>query len=346
MRVEIRNDIAPDSRAGTPVWLWLALSLGIHALVLYLQLSSPAKPLAEAPQEPIEIQQIPPAQLAQMLKEQARERAKKQADPRELRMAETEDANNKDIDPNAKFLSDRNQKAQKQTKAKSVDDFRKAQGTGGKGVVQKPGESAPPTGEESEKLEEQIAATDDDIADGTGVEPKKTSKGGVKRDWKTLSLKDLSIGGDGSPTAATDDKLDGVADGDRTVLSTREFRYFSYYHRIKELLRQYWKPTVERKLMSLWAKGRQLGEDEMVTKVLVLLDEKGAIQKISRVASSGFAELDEAAMDAFQKAGPFPNPPKGIIEDDGFVRIRWDFILKTEAAPRIQFQSSGNNPVQ
>ena len=55
---------------------------------------------------------------------------------------------------------------------------------------------------------------------------------------------------------------------------------------------------------------------------------------------------DQYSVDAFQKAGPFPNPPKGIVEDDGFVRIRWDFILKTEAAPRIQFQSSGNNPIR
>ena len=47
-------------------------------------------------------------------------------------------------------------------------------------------------------------------------------------------------------------------------------------------------------------------------------------------------------MEAFQQAGPFPNPPKGMLDADGFVRIRWDFILKAEAAPRINFGSAGS----
>lgn len=76
----------------------------------------------------------------------------------------------------------------------------------------------------------------------------------------------------------------------------------------------------------------------------MLLDEKGGIKKISRVSASGFDDVDEAAIEAFRKAAPFPNPPKGMMDADGFVRIRWDFILTVEASPRIQFQAVGNNP--
>ena len=46
------------------------------------------------------------------------------------------------------------------------------------------------------------------------------------------------------------------------------------------------------------------------------------------VGQSGVTDLDEAAMEAFKQAAPFPNPPKGIVEKDGRIRIRWDFILE------------------
>jgi protein TonB len=94
-------------------------------------------------------------------------------------------------------------------------------------------------------------------------------------------------------------------------------------------------------MLSLWGRGKSLKEDELITRVLVTLDDGGKIRKIARISSSGVVELDEAAIESFEQAAPFPNPPKGIIEPDGLVRIRWDFILKTESAPRIQFQRAG-----
>jgi protein TonB len=75
-----------------------------------------------------------------------------------------------------------------------------------------------------------------------------------------------------------------------------------------------------------------------VTKVLVLLDSKGNINRVQKLVGSGFNDLDDAAIEAFQKAAPYPNPPKGIVDADGFVRVRWDFILQTSSGPRIQFQ--------
>ena len=127
-------------------------------------------------------------------------------------------------------------------------------------------------------------------------------------------------------------------------MSTREFKFFSYYHRIKELLRQYWKPNIERQLARIWGRGKNISEEELVTQVLVLLDDQGTLRKVSRIGSSGVQEVDEAAVAAFQQAAPFPNPPRGIVDSDGFVRIRWDFILKTDTGPRIQFSTAGSPP--
>ena len=219
-----------------------------------------------------------------------------------------------------------------------IDDFRKKQGSGLKNENKQAKAPTPPTADEHSGS----SAVEADTGEGATSESQKKGSQGIKRDWKTLSLKDLSVGGDGGATAATDDKLDGVSDNERTILSTREFKFFAYYQRIKELLRQFWKPNVERKLAKLYQTGHNISAEELVTKILVLLDEKGGIKKISRVSGSGFEDVDDAAIEAFRKAAPFPNPPKGIIDADGFVRIRWDFILTVEAAPRIQFQTVGN----
>lgn len=248
--------------------------------------------------------------------------------PKEI--AESEKLKNEELDPNARFLSDRNQKAEKETRAKQVDDFRKHEGTGIRSDSAKKG-VIPPTAAENKKTQSSTSELD-----GIPLDPSKTS--GVKRDWKTLSMKDLSMVGNGMPMGASDDRLDGVQDGNQTVLSTREFQYYSYYHRIKQTLRQYWKPNVERRLAVIWNRGGKLKDGEMVTQLLVMLDNKGEVAKISTVGSSGISDIDEAAVEAFNRAGPFPNPPRGIIDQDGLVRIRWDFILKAQAGPSIQFR--------
>ncbi|MFM8270337.1 MAG: energy transducer TonB, partial [Pseudomonadota bacterium] len=239
-------------------------------------------------------------------------------------VVESEDAGNREVDPSASLLSDKNQKAEQQTRAQRVDKFEKGQGTG--------------TPEEANSAEDE-ASPEDKLSMDLGNTP--TQK---KKNWKNLSLKDLSLNGEGGAASASDDYLPNVASGDRTILSTREFRYFSYYNRIKDLLRQYWKPSIEREVAKLWGKGQMLKENELVTRVLVLLDNQGQVLKISKIGASGVSEIDEVAVQAFYQASPFPNPPVGLVESDGYVRINWDFILQTAAAPQIQFRPGAAAP--
>lgn len=322
----MRNEFE-NQQAGI-LFLWgVVCSVGIHLLVLFMRINYAPLALQQPSNEetPIEITEVPKEWLQSPPPQKTK---KKRTEPQ---IAETEKIENDKLDPNSTILSDRNQTTEKQMKAKNIDDFREKQGTGVKQKAQEGPSGLTPTGDPTgETVQSPL-----DLEDGVGISKKEK---GIKRDWRTLSLKDLSVRGDGGPQAATDDYLNNVAEGDRTVLSTREFRYFSYYHRIKELLRQYWKPAVERKVSLIWAKGKTIRSEELTTQLLILLDKKGAIRKISRVGSSGMKDVDNAAIEAFQKAAPFPNPPKGIIDPDGFVRIRWDFILKAQTAPRIQFQ--------
>ena len=299
--------------------LYSAFSLGLHFALMALWVNRQTSPEL-SPKEPtlIELSDLntvsPPADSLPISPKQ---NIKDQ-------VVETEDAGNSEIDPNAALLSNKNQKAEQQTKAASTDGFKTRGGTGAKKSV-----------DSSEGEPQDESSSDNDLSLGT-LPPKK-------RDWKKLSLKDLSVHGDGTPPSASDDYLPGVASGERTILSTREFRYFSYYNRIKELLRQHWKPNIEREVAKLWGKGQMLREHELVTRVLVLLDQTGQIQKVSKVGASGVQEIDEVAVQAFIQAAPFPNPPAGLIDTDGFVRINWDFILQTASAPTIQYRPGGGN---
>lgn len=308
-----------------PMFWTVLLSILLHVFIMTREALRVSPKLDTAANEPppIEVTEITP-EMIELLKKRLKE-------SKEKIIAETEDADNKEIDPNATYLSDRNQKVEKQTRSKKIDDFRKKEGSGLKETDTAKRGTIPPTGEEGtkDKSELEIAA---------GTDEKKEKSEGIKRNWKTLSLKDLSVGGDGGPDSATDDYLNDLSTGDRTLLSTKEFKYFSYYHRIKDLLRQYWKPAVEHKLALIFKKGQRVSSKEMITRLLIMLDTSGGIQKISRLSSSGVKDLDDAAVEAFEKAGPFPNPPKGIVDPDGFVRIRWDFILKANTGPKIQFR--------
>jgi TonB family protein len=82
--------------------------------------------------------------------------------------------------------------------------------------------------------------------------------------------------------------------------------------------------------MRLYRGGRQLaGDMDHTTRVLVTLNKAGEIVRVDLVEESGTRVLDDAAVRAFNQAGPFPNPPQGIVDRNGQIQIRWEFVLKT-----------------
>jgi protein TonB len=120
-----------------------------------------------------------------------------------------------------------------------------------------------------------------------------------------------------------------VNTGLQTLLSTREFVYYAYYSRIKDALRQHWEPTVREKVKIIYRQGRSIASaTDRVTQVLVTLNKNGELIKVEVLTQSGVEALDSAAVESFRAAAPFPNPPKGMVESDGTVKIRWDFVLE------------------
>jgi len=146
-----------------------------------------------------------------------------------------------------------------------------------------------------------------------------------------------SIKGEGE--SATDDYLEGVAVGVNTLLNTKEFVFYSFYERIREKLSHTWRTQLSHEMDQVFANGRTLGFDRK-TKIQIELDPRGQLKNVKLLGSSGVNELDRAAINAFKMAAPFPNPPKGMVDDTGsFVAIKWDFVVLADAgAPTVKME--------
>lgn len=231
---------------------------------------------------------------------------------------------NDELPDQARFLSQHNQRVQEETRAQATGKFSN---------LAQPG--TPQVGDTDGEKREEITKNH------------KRSKGGHLPDLSSLKP-DFSLTPDlrvtppelppGRPSQ-TDDYLKDTKLGIQTLLSTKEFVYYSYYNRIKEKIRQHWEPTIRENVRMAIRRGRSIASTrDRVTRVLITLDKDGTLLQVQVLGESGIVELDEAAVQAFREAAPFPNPPQGMIEQDGYIRIRWDFILEASSNYRLQHE--------
>lgn len=134
----------------------------------------------------------------------------------------------------------------------------------------------------------------------------------------------------GQKPGQTPDFIAGVEAGSDTLLNTKEFTYYSYYNRMKEQL--YWRWTqylrAEDHLFYLISDKKSLKNKNLfVTRVFALLSREGEVQDVQVVRSSGEEGLDSAALHAFLKAAPFPNPPLDLVRPDGLIPINKTFYV-------------------
>ena len=114
-----------------------------------------------------------------------------------------------------------------------------------------------------------------------------------------------------------------------TSLNTVEFKFYGYYHRIRQKLEQYWGNSLREKAEKLYRQGRNIASNsQKITFLVITLNNFGEITGIKVKSTSGIKELDDAAIESFNKAGPFPNPPSGMMVN-GKADIEWGFVVKS-----------------
>ncbi len=101
--------------------------------------------------------------------------------------------------------------------------------------------------------------------------------------------------------------------GDATMLNAKEFRYFGYIQKIKRQVNFYWTQALD----NIGPIRERLTRTEYTTVVHVVLDRNGNLASISLVRTCGVRAFDEATLDAFRIAAPFPPPPPGLLDSSG-----------------------------
>lgn len=228
-----------------------------------------------------------------------------------------EKAANEQVNEKAKYLSAKNNSVEKETIAKTGETFKNAQ-QAEKKPMKALKKSQPSLFGEKFNAYDALAKKA-----GTG----KTDINGKQQDYTQTAQNGNQRGLEATST----DKLEQVEMSLKTQLNTKEYKYYGYYQRIKNQLNQFWQPQVKQKVSRLMTQGRTIASDSnnKVTKLIIVLNDAGTLVKVQVIGESGVRDLDEAAVEAFRQAAPFPNPPKGMVENDGTIKIRWDFVVES-----------------
>lgn len=316
----------------------LLLSLALHLLLV---LTVHVAGLRTEPAREVitmEIVEAPPAPAAAAVPVPADKVEVKKPQPKDDRMKIVDQADkalNDEIDPEARFLSKNNQRVEKQTVAKNRGEFqnRAEQGPQGKEGSSKPAnpmdrflpqfDAAKAVADRAER-EKQFEEDAEALMAQAQKQKRELAEAAAKRDAGTGD--DATKGSD---TSQTLDYIKDLDPGLETLLSSKEFKFYTYFARVRKQLNQHWTPKVRSKVNQMYKKGRRIASsDDMITRCLVTLDRTGRLVKVQIIGNSGVIELDEAAVEAFRSAAPFPNPPSGMVDSDGTIKIRWDFILE------------------
>lgn len=152
--------------------------------------------------------------------------------------------------------------------------------------------------------------------------------GGRKLDLRPRAglLADLAAG-------PSPDHLADVDEGEGTFLNAREWRYAGYFNRIKHQVAMNWQPNEA--LAARDPDGRRYAYKDRFTLVRVRLDDHGALKAVAVAQSSGVDFLDRVAVDAFQRAQPFQNPPPGITDARGEIVFNFGFYLDVSGSLRL-----------
>lgn len=116
--------------------------------------------------------------------------------------------------------------------------------------------------------------------------------------------------------------------GDITALNTDQNEFFSFYRRMAEKIIWPWAQSVSAGFEKMRVTG-QLGSAPRawVTIIEVILDNKGNVLSTQPLQLAGDSEIDSAPISAFKNAKTFPNPPVEMVDEDGYIHIRYKFVV-------------------
>jgi TonB family protein len=133
----------------------------------------------------------------------------------------------------------------------------------------------------------------------------------------------------------TQDALKDIDDGDETALNSKRWRFASFFNRVKRQVAEHWHPDEVYRQRD--PTGAVYGRHNRYTELRVQLKPDGRLSHVVLTLPSGLEFLDDEAIEAFKEAGPFPNPPRQLIESNGLISFGFGFLFDLNGPPQMRW---------
>lgn len=172
-----------------------------------------------------------------------------------------------------------------------------------------------------------------DTKDNKPAQPQRDPRRETPKDYDpegvdiAKNLKEYAQSVESAPSTIGDALPQDVSIGSFTALNTDRYVFYSFFARIEDLVRFRWESRV-REAVDSFDRNYVLsvvGRRNWITSVDIWLTKDGRYHSAHILKESGINRFDQAAVLAFKEAGMFPNPPQEMVEDDGFIHLKYSF---------------------
>jgi hypothetical protein len=243
--------------------------------------------------------------------------------------------------PDARYMSDRNIKVEKEQRAKQTTLMPKAGAAGEPAAPAAPSKPQPPAHPKTEPDKPRSHFKFPSLGNLGVPLPAAPTHATPRQQPQPSHMTGSAVnsGEDGGSQYVKDPNL---PEGSENLLNAQESVYYSFYSRLYDALAPVWKSRIRQ---AAYAK-RRLQPGEYTTTVDAVYDRNGNLVEINQLAGSSIEEFDKAAMSAFRAIGRVPNPPEGLLNPEGKVHIGWSFTVQLnqgmnlDTLPRFHIETS------
>lgn len=250
--------------------------------------------------ETIEVELTPEAQIMQALKPKEQQVVRQAIVPEKMKLPED--------DTLAKFLSEQKQRVKEETRAAQSG---MTTNRSNQAAVSEPKKPTPTQAQRARNSESHPSM----------------DKDGFKEVDISKDLQEMNRFNEGMSTIG-ETMPNEMKVGSFTALNTDRYLFYTFYARMEELVRYRWESRVQQAIdrfdrLTLVNAGNR----NWVTHIEFLLDKNGYLRQSLIMKSSGIPAFDAAAVNAFRDAKVFPNPPPEMVQEDGYIHIKFSFTV-------------------
>jgi outer membrane biosynthesis protein TonB len=309
-QIGIQSEFAAENSVRQKIWLlFLLFALLFHALLFTLRLdwSTPS------PSPRIEVQTVDPKKL-DAIRKQWREKNL-------LVDRDRSKPSEKEAPPDARYMSDRNIRVEKEQRAKDTNAVPKPKQPkqSEKTDKPKPQEKTPQAQPKTHKPSKPLLKLGQ-LGVPIPLDSKAQEKPQPPKQQSREPQSPATAGPEGGAQAIPDKELPV---GSENILNAQESVYYSFFARLYDAIGPLWQSRIRGVPYH-----RRVNSGEYSTVVDVVLDQSGNLVEVRRIQSSGIEEFDLAVDESWKKIGNFPNPPRGLLDQEGKVHTGWTFTVQ------------------